>query len=71
MPLSWLLSWKFTVRKAIVLTKTRVNKCLHKTNRGGSKTAKGRVSWLWQGFRSILSHRLAYSFRLTVTTEVW
>lgn len=44
MPLSWLLSWKFTVRKAIVLTKTHANKCLHKTNKGGSKTAKGRVS---------------------------
>lgn len=32
MPLSWLLARKFTVRKAIVLTKMCVSKCLHKTN---------------------------------------
>lgn len=45
MPLSWLLMRKFTVRKAIVLTKMCASKCLQKATRGGQANSKGRVPW--------------------------
>lgn len=68
MPLSWLLTRKFAVRKAIVLTKMRVSKCLHKATRGGQENSKGKgplerggfsgtppfpVSWLASDFTAL------------------
>lgn len=49
-PLSWLLMRKFTVRKAIVLTKMCASKCLQKATRGGPAKSKGRVPWNRVGF---------------------
>lgn len=74
MPLSWLLTRKFTVRKAIVLTKMCVSKCLHKTNGRARKQQRVGSPECGRLFRSTVSRGLVYSrfdcFELALTVVV-